>query len=1347
MKVFEHKDKHEVTSIDDEQHHHNDSCALNHSENASDSASAQDTNGLIFVAYVASYGEFNQETFEEVSIEDENSEWHKAGTELEARLEELRNRAEGCGYNFSDCQVSLAEYAEPELDEKNIISIKSLVLRIFHNENFYCSTLEEAREALLEYCRTNRIPTPNEIICVVNGYYIKWNFINGFKGSEIKLWKFLQKKLHESFARINPDASECLNATAMIPVPGFINSNYVTPFDLCDRTTLVYSDDKNYLSPSEFASKLSLSASEITEYRKINGEHGKSQRLRKKANKQPVELSVEPDVTESAKTCAEAITASLRDENCTGEEYRYYQYRTTETKKKTYKWLAINGFETLPRFDDESDSWISAATYYSRFRRKGNIASINCNFLIINWKNFELEHTPTPEQGKELVLSRCRELGLPEPEIVSTPDGLEVKWYWNDRMTKILYEHDPYHARFNNDWEAIQKKLYEKFWYLGADPKKLCVTVMFRVPGSKDTRKTLKKSADRIIRKIHQGEIAESYRDIQRALGIKETYSNEQPEVFDEVAKQKWERFSVDNPELAKDWETDVLRIHPSSQNWVCFGFIDANHKWNNRWTQACELRKYLLKLIYRPEFSKCDFYVSQGEFLSRNDRTLKNLASINANFVDLDYKILVGYRPEITENPSPEEWENLVKTHCEKFGIPLPNDVVFTGGGVHLKWIYDEPISRSELELWQYAQSLLLSQFKTLGADPASSDAARVLRLVGSENHKDSPIIHDRIVHVIDREFFSAIRVTLKGLVEDLEKSQPENPDEFSTVKAEWQKILVQLSIQEANLIRPEAEVINVNRDSEDYRLADNYYWLESTLRHHKLHATYLEAEVSGVKKYIETYHLHNALRQLFGMPNVRLSLSELKGQERVEQREAIEWIPCNYVMLSRCPGVTLEEQKRNIFARCHEYRDVGFPEPNQIIRIGGKLLVEWTYQSVLTGLALSRWQDTQEFICRHFEDWGAMDDPEYLKATALLPVPGFEYDGEMARLEYSELTKRYTFNRLAKAVLHFSQKEVEEYRKRKAEEKAKREQARGKPTGKIALSEEVSARILNAPDDFNSQARKTRAIKYQDGKFLMMAQMRYMDIIHWLDFQRGSDGEIPQKTRELCVFWALVFAKQAGLIKTWAEFEAKAQELVDFCGYQFSKECTVKTLKSAYTKEYHATTDYLIRVLQITPEAQKQMKVLCVGVKATAKERQPRAEWLAEHSQERRKPWEDLGISRATYFNRKKAGTLPSQVEDKLLEDSQKQLDWCAYIMSAHIISFIISCCMSFMCCHWWLYHYCAFFSVWLLFGGATSIFTDCLLLLILRLYSSRNSGHPSSFRRRSVRGKRKSKKKRKR
>ncbi|MBQ6920178.1 MAG: hypothetical protein IJQ74_07585, partial [Synergistaceae bacterium] len=1240
-----------------------DALAIHQSENASEKR------GLVSVVYHISWNEKDKETYEGKDFEEDEREWYEIDSELPARIEYLRKNAEGCGYSLSDCCISLAEYKEPELTEPNISRIKTFFLFIRENENFYYSTAEDAREALLEHCGKNNLPTPNEIQYVVGGYYIKWNLERGYSGSEVPLWRFIQKVLHEYFAKLGSDLTVCSDATAMLYVSGFKNSDYVG-FDLSEKVITIYSNDEFYSSPNEFALRLSLNVFEISEYRKIKEECEKlalkNKRSRKRTKNQLVEFSASPEITERAKSWVDTVADALRNEFCTDEAYRYYQYRTAGGTKKNPKWLEINGSKILPRFDVESDSWISAAIYYSRYRRKGNIASINCNFLILKWAKSLLKFTPTLEQGKELVLLRCRELGLPEPAMISTPEGLEIKWYWNDRMTKKLYDHDPYNAKFNNDWDAIQKKLYSKFWDLGADPTKLCVTVMFAVPGSKDTRKTLK-SNDRIIREIHKGETVESYRDIQRILGIRETSCGEISEVLDEVTQQKWEMFSRDNPELVKDWVADVLRMHPSSENWVCFGFIGEDKQWKSRWAQAFELRQYLMKLVYKPEFTSCNCYVSQGEFFSSNDRTVNNLAAINVSFVDLDYKILVEYRPEITENPSPEEWEKLFKAHCEKFGIPLPNDVVFSGGGVHLKWIYDEAISRAELELWKYAQNLLLSQFKTLGADPNSSDAARVLRLVGTENHKDSPIIHERTVHVINREFFSGIKISLRGLVEGLEKSQPENPEEFAAVKSEWQKTLAQLSIREAKMLRPESER-EIDFESDEFKKVDED-WLHNTLHHHHPRGTYIAAEISGVTKWIETYQLHTTLKLIYGTPNLKFSLAELKGLECEEKREFIEWIPCNYVVLSHCPGETFEEKKRNIFIRCHEYRGVGIPEPNQIITIRNTLLVEWTYQSVLTWRALSRWHDTQEFLCRHFEDWGAMDDPEYLKATALLPVPGFEYDGEIARLEYSDLTRRYTFNRLAKAVLPFSQKEAKEGKEKNAAEKAKHEPAR-----KIALPEKVSEKILKAPNTSKSKF---------NGDFQIMALMRYTDIVKLLELQRLENGEIPQRTRELSCFWALVFARQGGLITTYEEFKAKAEELIRFCGIQFSTECTVKTLESAFTKDYSATTAFLITRLQITPEYQKHMKVLLVGVRATAKKRQPREEYLAEHTQEREKPWEKLGVCRATYFNWKRAGKLPSQVqvEEQVKENNfvpiqkpvrkrEKILDRYIYIMSARCL-----------------------------------------------------------------------------
>ena len=1231
---------------------------------------ASDKDRFICVAY---YGPCGQ------SLEYEKIfyEWRRAGAELEDELKNLRENADK--YSLHDCCLSLAEYNVPELKSENISEIKSLFLRIFNNEKFYFGDMKNAADFILEYCRKNEIPIPNEIQYVVGSYYLKWNFEKGFSNSEISLWKFIQKFLHEFFVELGSDVSSCQDATAMLYALGFRNSNYVN-FDLSETVITIYSNSENYLSPNEFISRLPLNASNIADYEKAKKIPRCVLKLLSPQNTQNrgefiITQSEEKriikgeDIEKRARNWLDNFACVIKNENCSGEEYRFYQYRAADRPKKNYKWLEINSDEKfLPEFDAKSESWLSAANYYSRFRRKANVASIDCNFLIIKWKKSELDFTPTPEQGKELVLSRCHELGLPEPKIISTPDGLEIKWFWEDRMTKILYEHDFFHSQFNKDWDEIQKKLYEKFWTLGADPKKLCATVMFSIPGSKDTRKTLKVNDDaRIIREIHGGEIVESYRDIQRALGLKETFENGQPEIFDEIFEQKWQNFSENN-EVVKDWLADVLKIHPSSQNWVCFGFLDENRIWNNRWTQAFEIRKFLMNLVHKPEFHECDFYVSQGEFFSRNDRTVNNLASINVNFVDLDYKILVEYRPEISENPTPEAWEELIKSHCEKFEIPLPNDIVFSGGGVHLKWIFDEPVSRAELALWQYAQKLLFAQFKTLGADPNSSDAARVLRIVGTLNHKNSPIVKDRFVKVIDREFFSKNKFSLRNLVEDLEKSQPENLGEFNFVKDEWQKTLAQLPIKEANMLRPESER-KIDLDSPEFKKADED-WLHNTLHHHHPRATYLAAEVSGVTKWIETYQLHSTLKSIYGTPNLKFSLAELKEQVCVEKKEAIEWIPCNYVVLSRCPCGTFEEQKENIFKHCREYRDVGIQEPNQIIKVGKILLVEWTYQSVLTWRALSRWQTVQEFLCHHFKDWGALDSLEYLKATALLPVPGFEYDGETARLEYSDLSKRYTFNRLAKAVLNFSQKEVEEYRKQKEAEKAKHAPAR-----KIALPENVGEKILNA--------MKSSEGKYKNSNFQIMAQMRYMDIIKFLELQREADGEIQQNTRELCCFWALNFARQSGMVTTYAEFEAKAEELINFCGLQFSTECTIATLKSAFKKHYSATTDYLIETLRITPEYQKHMKVLCVGVRATAKKHQPRAEWLAEHSQERNEVWKKYGVGRTKYFEMKKAGILPPLIEvEELHEEGRKCADRFINIMRArYTFAFIIRLLESFI------------------------------------------------------------------
>ena len=160
---------------------------------------ATETNKLASVAYLASWREIDKETFEEKELEEEKQEWYEV-SEVPARLEYLRENAEGCGYSISDCRVSLAEYSKREQSEENISRIGACVLFIRENEKFYYSTVEEARDVLLEIFREHRIPLPNEIQYVIGGYYVKWNLVQGFSRSELLLWKWVQRTLKDKLA-------------------------------------------------------------------------------------------------------------------------------------------------------------------------------------------------------------------------------------------------------------------------------------------------------------------------------------------------------------------------------------------------------------------------------------------------------------------------------------------------------------------------------------------------------------------------------------------------------------------------------------------------------------------------------------------------------------------------------------------------------------------------------------------------------------------------------------------------------------------------------------------------------------------------------------------------------------------------------------------------------------------------------------------------------------------------------------------------------------------------------------------------------------------------------------------
>ena len=133
-----------------------------------------------------------------------------------------------------------------------------------------------------------------------------------------------------------------------------------------------------------------------------------------------------------------------------------------------------------------------------------------------------------------------------------------------------------------------------------------------------------------------------------------------------------------------------------------------------------------LNKQIAREELSRHvnepDIFITPNEF--HRWRMIRLASHFNALYVDIDC-----HNEEVN-------LISLVSNALEKIErhkIPQPNAIVYTGRGIHLYWLINRTPAAA-LPRWQVAQNYLV---KLLAADPMSSDATRVLRVIGTRNSK----------------------------------------------------------------------------------------------------------------------------------------------------------------------------------------------------------------------------------------------------------------------------------------------------------------------------------------------------------------------------------------------------------------------------------------------------------------------------------------------------------------------------------------------------------------------------------------------------------------------------------
>ena len=113
--------------------------------------------------------------------------------------------------------------------------------------------------------------------------------------------------------------------------------------------------------------------------------------------------------------------------------------------------------------------------------------------------------------------------------------------------------------------------------------------------------------------------------------------------------------------------------------------------------------------------------------------------------------------------------------------GIPIPNFSVQTGKGVHLYWLFDRILPAQAFARWQACQKTLIQLLKSVGADEAIKDSARVLRLVGTVN-STAPMYCARVTS----EIFNSDRYNFDFLADQVLPLSRQDLDQLRAARAD---------------------------------------------------------------------------------------------------------------------------------------------------------------------------------------------------------------------------------------------------------------------------------------------------------------------------------------------------------------------------------------------------------------------------------------------------------------------------------------------------------------------------------------------------------------------------------
>jgi ElaB/YqjD/DUF883 family membrane-anchored ribosome-binding protein len=349
------------------------------------------------------------------------------------------------------------------------------------------------------------------------------------------------------------------------------------------------------------------------------------------------------------------------------------------------------------------------------------------------------------------------------------------------------------------------------------------------------------------------------------------------------------------------------------------------------------------------------------------------------------------------------------------------------------------------------------------------------------------------------------------------------------------------------------------------------------------------------------------------------------------------------------KMPWAEGKSPQAQVAALVHFCQAEGIPEPSLVVFSGRGLQAKWLLDGTIPRQALPRWNACQRHLVDRLAPLGA--DPAAKDASRVLRLVNTvnSKSGEICRVvhvkEQGGQPVRYGFEFMAEALLPVARWDIE--RQRQARE---------------------TRRALKSID-----GGKTRGLRGFSGRQLAWDRLE--------DLRRLADlrGRVTEGERMKHLFWRLNFLLLSGATNSaqmYHEAVALAQEIDPHWSYRSKELMTLYSKAKAheagekvefggkeYAPLYTPKNDTLINLFQISEDEQRELRTLISSdiakerdrARDTARRRAAGAvdrETYESRSLSRQKPWEALGMSRASWYRAGKPTALGSETGSSVLQ-----------------------------------------------------------------------------------------------